>query len=114
MGENAHLGSKRNLLGPAPTREEIQFYSLETQVTTETPPMFLAHALNDVNVPPENNSKVLFEALQAKNISSRYLELPRGGHGLDQHSGPMWDAWQEQLLGWLAEHHFVSRTDLGH
>jgi acetyl esterase/lipase len=108
MGENAHVISKRNLLGPAPTREQIQFYSLESQVTAETPPMFLAHALDDVKVPPENNSKALFEALQAKNISSQYLELPRGGHGLDHQSGPMWDAWQKQSLKWLMEHNFVS------
>jgi acetyl esterase/lipase len=110
MGENAHVISKRNLLGPAPTREQIQFYSLEAQVTTETPPMFLAHALDDVVVPPDYNSKVLFEALQAKHISSRYLELPSGGHGLDHQSGPMWDTWQEQSLKWLVNNHFVSPT----
>jgi acetyl esterase/lipase len=108
MGENAHATSKRNLLGLAPTREQIQFYSLETQVSAETPPMFLAHALDDAKVSAENNSKALFEALQAKKISSRYLELPRGDHGLNQHRGPMWDAWQEQSLKWLMEHHFVS------
>jgi acetyl esterase/lipase len=113
MGENAHVISKRNLLGPAPTREQIQFYSLETQVTTETPPMFLAHALDDVVVPSDYNSKVLFEALQAKNISSRYLELPRGGHGLNHQSGPMWEKWQEQTLKWLMEHHFVSSVASG-
>jgi acetyl esterase/lipase len=108
MGENAHVISKRNLLGPAPTHEQIQFYSLETQVTAEAPPMFLAHALDDAKVSSEYNSKALFEALQAKNISSRYLELPWGGHGLDHQSGPMWYAWQEQSLEWLAEHNFVS------
>jgi acetyl esterase/lipase len=108
MGKKAHKRSKRNLLGRKPTREQIQFYSLETQVTTETPPMFLAHALNDAKVSSEYNSKALFEALQAKNISSQYLELPRGGHGLNHQSGPMWDAWQEQSLKWLMEHHFVS------
>jgi acetyl esterase/lipase len=108
MGENAHVISKRNLLGPAPTHEQIQFYSLETQVSTETPPMFLAHALNDVGVPSENNSKVLFEALQAKKISSRYLELPRGGHGLDRQSGPMWDTFQTEYLDWLMEQNYVS------
>jgi acetyl esterase/lipase len=108
MGVNAHARSKRNLLGPAPTPEQIQFYSLETQVTTETPPMFLAHAFDDVNVLPDYNSKVLFEALQAKNISSRYLVLPRGAHGLNQHGGPMWAEWQKQSLEWLLEHDIVS------
>jgi acetyl esterase/lipase len=107
MGEKAHKRSKRNLLGPTPTREQIQFYSLETQVTAQTPPMFLAHALNDRKVLPEN-SEALFEALQAKNISSKYLELPWGGHGLNHQRGPMWDAWQKQSLEWLVERHFVS------
>jgi acetyl esterase/lipase len=107
MGKNAHAGSKLNLLGPAPTREQIQYFSLETQVTAQTPPMFLAHALNDVKVSP-NNSKDLFEALQAKNISSQYLELPWGGHGFNGQRGPMWDAWQKHTLEWLVEHHFVS------
>jgi acetyl esterase/lipase len=108
MGKKAHVRSKRNLLGRKPTREQIQFYSLETQVTTETPPMFLAHAINDVKVSSDYNSKVLFEALQAKNISSQYLELPRGGHGLNHQSGPMWDSWQTESLEWLMEHHFAS------
>ncbi len=108
MGANAHVISKRNLLGPAPTHEQIQFYSLETQVTTETPPMFLAHALDDVKVSSDYNSKALFEALQAKNISSQYLDLPRGGHGLNYQRGPMWYPWQTECLEWLVEHHFVS------
>jgi acetyl esterase/lipase len=108
MGKKAHVRSKRNLLGRKPTREQIQFYSLETQVTTETPPMFLAHALDDAKVSSKYNSKALFEALQGKNISSQYLELPWGGHGLNRQRGPMWDAWQEQSLEWLVEHHFVS------
>jgi acetyl esterase/lipase len=108
MGKKAHARSKRNLLGRKPTHEQIQFYSLETQVTIETPPMFLAHALNDVKVSSDYNSKALFEALQAKNISSRYLELPRGGHGLNHQRGPMWDTWQKQSLDWLLEHHFAS------
>jgi acetyl esterase/lipase len=108
MGKKAHKRSKRNLLGRKPTHEQIKFYSLETQVTAETPPMFLAHALNDPKVSSEYNSKALFQALQAKNISSQYLELPRGGHGLNHQRGPMWDAWQEQSLEWLVKHHFVS------
>jgi acetyl esterase/lipase len=103
----AHAGSRKRLLGRKPTREQIQFFSLETQVTAQTPPMFLAHALDDVKVPPEN-SKALFEALQAKNISSQYLELPRGGHGLNHQNGPMWEAWQKQALEWLVEYHFIS------
>ena len=61
-------------------------------------------------VPPEN-SKQLFDALQAKKIPAKYLELPSGGHGLDGYKGPMWDAWQQQSLAWLAELKFIPAKD---
>jgi acetyl esterase/lipase len=107
MGERAHVKSKVNLLGSNPSLEQMRSFSLETQVTAQTPPMFLAHARDDRKVSPKN-SKVLFAALQGKNISSQYLELPRGGHGLNLQSGPMWHAFQRQALEWLMELHFLS------
>ena len=72
----------------------------------ETPPMFLTHAVDDGPVPCVN-SKALYDALQAANIPSRYLELPSGGHGLNGYKGPMWDAWQKQSLEWLAEQKLI-------
>lgn len=110
MGEKTHGGSKRNLLGADPTPELIKHFSNELQVTERTPPMFLAHAVDDKPVPPEN-SRMLFDALQARKIPSKYLELPSGGHGLDGYKGPMWDAWQTQSLAWLAELKFVPPTE---
>jgi acetyl esterase/lipase len=100
LGEKTHIGSKSNLLGKEPSDERVKFYSNELQVTSKTPPTFLAHALDDVPVPPEN-SRMYFKALQAYGVPSKYLELPSGGHGLDGYKGPMWDAWQEQSLEWL-------------
>ena len=102
MGDETHGGSRRNLLGPDPSPKLIELFSNEKQVTKNTPPMFLAHALDDRPVPPEN-SKALFEALQAMKVPSQYLELPSGGHGLNGYKGPMWDAWQKQSLAWLDE-----------
>lgn len=102
MGEQTHQGSKSNLLGKNPSPRLVELFSNEKQVTRQTPPMFLAHALDDKPVPPEN-SKLLYDALQAHKIPSKYLELASGGHGLNGYKGPMWDAWQEQSLVWLAE-----------
>lgn len=102
FGEKGHAGTKTNLLGKAPSPDWIKFYSNELQVTANTPPTFLAHALDDGPVPPEN-SRLLYAALQAKGIPSKYLELPSGGHGLNGYKGPMWDAWQEQSLAWLSD-----------
>jgi acetyl esterase/lipase len=106
MGESTHQGSKNNLLGKNPSPELVELFSSEKQVTARTPPTFLAHALDDKPVPPAN-SKAFYEALQARKIPSRYLELPSGGHGLNGYKGPMWDAWQTQSLAWLAELKFV-------
>jgi acetyl esterase/lipase len=102
MGEKTHGGSRRNLLGADPTPALIELFSNEMQVTEKTPPMYLAHALDDRPVPPEN-SKQLFDALQKQKIPSEYLELPSGGHGLNGYKGPMWDAWQTQSIQWLAK-----------
>ena len=102
MSNLTHSGSRTNLLGPNPTQEMITLFSNEKQVTAQTPPMFLAHALDDKPVPPEN-SKMLYEALKAAGVQTKYLELPSGGHGLNGYKGPMWDAWQTQSLEWLRD-----------
>lgn len=106
MGKFTHQGSRNNLLGKDPSPKLVELFSNELQVTDRTPPMFLAHALDDKPVPPEN-SKALYEALQAHKVPSKYLELPSGGHGLNGYKGPMWDAWQQQSLQWLADQKFV-------
>lgn len=102
MGAHTHQGSRSHLLGENPAPDLIERFSSEKQVTGRTPPAFIAHAIDDEPVPPEN-SRMFHAALQANGIRSRYLELPSGGHGLNGYSGPMWDAWQEQSLAWLAE-----------
>lgn len=101
MGETTHGGSRKNLLGENPSPELIRLYSNELQVTPQTPPIYLAHALDDKPVPPEH-SRRLYEALQKQQIPSEYLELPSGGHGLNGYQGPMWEAWQNGCLKWLA------------
>jgi acetyl esterase/lipase len=102
MNEKTHGGSKQNLLGKAPSPELVKLYSNEQQVTAKTPPTFLAHAQDDKPVPPEN-SKAFYEALRRNEVPTEYLELPSGGHGLNGYKGPMWNAWQEKSLAWLAE-----------
>jgi acetyl esterase/lipase len=102
MGEKTHQGSRTSLLGKEPSPKLVDLFSNEKQVTARTPPTFLAHAVDDKPVPPEN-SEAFYKALQAHKVESQYLELPSGGHGLDGYKGPMWDAWQEKSLAWLAD-----------
>lgn len=111
MNEKTHLGCRTNLLGKDPAPELMELFSNEKQVTARTPPTFLAHAVDDKVVPPEH-SKSFYEALQAQHIPSQYLELPSGGHGLNRYQGPMWDAWQEKSLAWLAQLKLIPREML--
>jgi len=106
MGVGTHGGSKKNLLGPNPAEELTQLYSNEKQVTKETPPTFLAHAMDDKTVPIEH-SRLFHQACQAKGVPSKLLELPKGGHGLNGYKGPSWDAWQQQSLAWLRDLKFI-------
>jgi acetyl esterase/lipase len=102
MGDKTHQGSKSNLLGKDPTEKLVIFYSNEKQVTEKTPPTFLAHPEDDKTVVIAN-SQMFYDALQKHKVPGKFLKLPSGGHGLNGYKGPMWDAWQEQSLAWLAE-----------
>lgn len=102
MGEIGHGGSKKNLLGPNATPELEKLFSNELQITAQTCPTYLAHALDDKLVSPEN-SRVFHETLKAQKVPTEYLPLASGGHGLNGYKGPMWDAWQSGSLKWLAQ-----------
>lgn len=101
MGEHTHTGSKAELLGPDPKPELVRLYSNELQVTAETPPAFLAHAIDDTPVPPEN-SRQFVAAMKANHVPVELLELPSGGHGFNGCTGPLWEQWKAAALKWLA------------
>ena len=102
MGEKGHGGSRQNLLGAAPSPESVRLFSNELQVTAQTCPCYLTHALDDTVVVPEN-SRLFHEALKKNGVAAEYLELPSGGHGLNGYKGPMWDAWQAGSLKWMVD-----------
>ena len=81
MGSETHSGSRLNLLGMSPSAAAVEAFSNEKQVTSTTPPSFLVHAADDIDV-SSANSRAFYEALRAANVCTEYLELPTGGHGL--------------------------------
>lgn len=100
MGDHTHAGSRAELLGPDPKPELVRLYSNELQVTADTPPVFLAHAVDDKPVPPEN-SRRFASAMKASGVPVELLELPSGGHGLNGCKGPLWEQWKSAALKWL-------------
>lgn len=102
MGADTHAGSRKNLLGPNPSDAMVKSFSSELQVTAQTPPTFLAHAIDDKLVPPSNSRK-FHEAMIAHKAQSKFLELPNGGHGLSGYKGPSWETWKSGSLAWMRE-----------
>ena len=107
MGDFTHAGSKKNLLGETPTRELIEKYSLEKQVTATTPPTFLVHAFDDKSV-SVRNSLMFYNALLDKNISASLHIFPLGGHAIALRNNPgSTETWTTLCEMWLIEMGFI-------
>lgn len=112
MGEYAHKGSRDNLLGLNPSKEMIDRYSNELQVTAKTPPAFIVHAENDQTVNPKN-SFLFFNALREKNVSASIHIFPFGGHAIGLQNNPgSTKLWKELCEMWLVEKGFVNENQV--
>ena len=100
MGTWGHPSSRNQLLGPDQEQDTIDFYSGEKNIDAATPPVFLAHAVDDKAVPIKNSQEFYSEAVR-QNVNAKFIELAYGGHGLNGYNGPMWDKWQEESINWL-------------
>lgn len=110
MGESSHGGSRKNLLGENPSPELIRDFSAELLVRDATPPVYLAHAVDDKLVPIAN-SRMFRDAMAKHAVPCELLELASGGHGLNGYKGPMWDAWQSGSLKWMEERGFLPKAE---
>jgi acetyl esterase/lipase len=97
-----HLGSRYNLLGEKPAKDQITYYSNELQVTKETPPSFLVHAKDDQAVKVAN-SQLFYNALQKNNIISELYLFEHGGHGFGMDNKDTNDKWMDSLKTWMAK-----------
>lgn len=80
-GEYTHLYSIQALLGKNPTAEELDYYSVEKNVTKDTPPCFLWQTVTDDLVPVEN-TYLMAESLRKNGVLYAQYAFPRGFHGL--------------------------------
>lgn len=80
-GEYTHIYSVQALLGKEPTTEELEYFSLEKQVTENTPPCFVWQTVEDDLVPVEN-SYLFAKALREKGVPFAHMVFPNGNHGL--------------------------------
>lgn len=81
-GSKAHKGSIYKLVNKEnPTQEEMDVFSLEKRVDTDTCPAFIWHTASDGGVPVEN-ALYMCEALSKNKIPFELHVFPHGEHGL--------------------------------
>ncbi|MBQ7249214.1 MAG: prolyl oligopeptidase family serine peptidase [Deltaproteobacteria bacterium] len=106
-GTYAHRGSFERLLGPEPGEEALRWFSLETQVTAETPPTFLWQTATDESVPVQN-SFLFAQSLMQANVPVELHIYPKGAHGLSLAT----EAVEEPGKGRLRDNHVAGWFDI--
>jgi acetyl esterase/lipase len=103
MGEFAHSGSRKYLLGDSPSKELIDKYSTEKHVSAKTPPTFIFLASDDQSVDPKN-SLMFYTALLENKVSASIHIFPKGGHSIPVKNGPGSSSeWTKLCESWMTE-----------
>jgi acetyl esterase/lipase len=97
-----HKDSRKKLLGSNPTKESIDFFSSELQITDNAPPAYITHAADDVTVDVDNSIQY-FEALRHKKIPVEMHIYPSGGHGFIFRQ----QGWIDPLLLWMKKNKWL-------
>lgn len=98
-----HGGSRVNLLGKNPSKELVDKYSNELQVTPDTPKAFIMFSSDDKAVPVFNGLNY-YQALIENNVSAAFFIYPTGGHGWGFRDNFTYKRqWTGELEKWLRE-----------
>lgn len=102
MGAAAHAGSRRRLLGDAPTPDAIARYSMQHKIRADMPPVMLLHAADDTAVRADN-SLLMARALADAGVDHELHVFARGGHGFGMRTeaGSTTALWPALVQRWL-------------
>jgi acetyl esterase/lipase len=98
--EIGHKGSREKLLGKEADATKLKYFSLETQVTKKTPPVFLMHAKDDNGVKVAN-SLVFAEALEKNKVKHDIYLYEKGGHGFGLKNPTSDVDWMKYVKEWM-------------
>jgi acetyl esterase/lipase len=96
--------SVRELLGNDRSPEMVATWSVETNVTGKTPPVFTAQAADDP-IAPIANSLLMFDALQKAGVKHEMHVFQEGGHGWGLGDpGTLVSQWPRLFASWARTH----------
>ncbi|MBE8722184.1 alpha/beta hydrolase [Sphingobacterium pedocola] len=95
-----HKGSKKNLIGPDFLQSDVDRFSNELNVTKNTPPAYLMHAVDDKVVPIENAERYR-NSLQKNGVACKLFVYDTGGHGFGLVNKTDARSWFDDMIVWL-------------
>jgi len=98
-----HKKSRKNLLGKHYSNELKQMMSLELNVRSDMPPIFILHCTGDKKVKYEN-SVLLDKALTEKGVKHKFMllnEYKHGGHGFGIQPIGKTTGWIDEFMKWV-------------
>lgn len=103
-----HTRSRRELLGEHPSVAAGAAWSVERQVDRNSPPTFLAQAVDDP-ISPVDNSLMMFQALRAAEVPAEMHIFQSGRHGWGMGKpGSSVAAWPALFAKWAEIDGFLS------
>ncbi|CAH0997732.1 hypothetical protein EMA8858_03866 [Emticicia aquatica] len=97
-----HGGSRDNLLGKNPSKEDKDLFSNELQIKSNTPITWLTHAADD-KVVDVDNSIFYFEQLRKNKVEAEMHIFPKGDHGFIYH----YKNWMNPLFDWMERNNLI-------
>lgn len=94
----SHKGSRTALLGQKPSPENIERFSNEWHVTSDTPPAYLTHTGDD-RVVDVDNTLTYYEALRHHHVSAEVHLYPKGDHGFVLKLPT--EEWMQPVFTWM-------------
>ncbi|TKC06659.1 alpha/beta hydrolase [Pedobacter polaris] len=97
--------TRENLIGKTPDAKALYLYGTENHVSSNTPPTFLVHALDD-DVIPVKNSLLFFNALLKAKVKAEMHIVQDGGHGFGLYDPENKDKWFTWCIDWMKKNGF--------
>ena len=102
-GAHVHGGSRDEMFGKGIAPERAAPFAADARIAPGTPPTFIAHAIDDRVVPPEN-SMAMMAALRTAHVPTELHLFERGGHGFGLEAAGAPSPWPELFLAWAKTH----------
>lgn len=108
-GPDAHAGSRKALLGENPDPKRLHDNSLQFQVKSNVPPVFMLHGIGDQAV-PVGNSLAFFSEVQKYNKQSELHIYQTNIHGVGMIQGQgTVSNWPQALEAWMSQNQWMGK-----